>query len=138
MSRATESETLERLAYVMGRLDADPLLPAAVLVAELQERYGLGRSRSYELLKQARDTRATERIASPDWDVIQENRRQYLLDLQAETEQALYAAKLEGNRSAQGALIRQLLVIEQRVLQAAPLETFRSQLEHSLEHRQPF
>lgn len=122
--------TSQRLEWLLEELEADPLKPAPYLVAMIKERCGVGRSRAYELLKAAQALRRHSRRASPDFEEFQENRRQMLLDLLEETQQAFYAAKLEGNRAAQTGLIRQLLAIEAKLAECAPLETFGQALEH--------
>lgn len=136
---STAAHTAMIRDWLADRLDQDPLIPDGALLPDLRATFSLGRSRAYELIKEAREIRKKERISSPDWQVIQEERRQYLLDLRAEAEQALYLAKQEGNRSAQTGLISRLILLDEKLAAVAPLESFRSQLEHQLaEERLPF
>ena len=119
-------------SWLADRLDRDPLLPRSVLLEELRSTFALSRSRSYALIDEAHKTRHLTRQQSSDWQVIQEDRRQYLLSLREETEQTLYLAKQEGNRSAQAGLITRLMKLDEKIAAVAPLETFRSQLEHRM------
>ncbi len=132
----TAGSTAARSAQIKGwladRLDQDPLIPSTVVTAELRSEFNLKRSQAYQHLAAAQALRKSERQSNPDWQVIQEERRQYLLDLRGETEQALYLAKQEGNRSAQAGLISRLILLDEKLASVAPLETFRSQLEHQL------
>jgi hypothetical protein len=138
-SGSTAARVLEIRDWLADRLEQDPLIPATVLVTELRAAFNLGRSQAYQHLAVAQKQRQAERQAHPDWQVLQEQRRQYLLDLRGEAEQALYLAKQEGNRSAQTGLISRLLQIDEKLATVAPLESFRSQFEHQMaRERIPF
>jgi hypothetical protein len=137
--RATRDQHSERLDWVLAKLAQHPLMPAHLLVIEICEQFGIQQRQAYRLRTEAIAKRRAERQQSGDWQVIQEERRQYLTDLREKLEHVLYQAGMEGNRSAELGALRQLRDLDRQLAEVAPLETFRSQLEHQLAvDRMPF